>query len=90
MRPILAVLTVVVSLVCATAAQADTVAYRGTSLAYDGDSGADQVVVSRDGASARVQRRDGPGARGPGGLHAPQRVGDGAAPHAASPTWRST
>jgi Ca2+-binding RTX toxin-like protein len=59
MRPTLAVLTVVVSLVSAGAARADTVAYRGTSLAYDGDSGADQVAVSRDGPT--VVFRAGPG-----------------------------
>jgi Ca2+-binding RTX toxin-like protein len=51
MRSVFAVLTVVVSLLPTAAARADMVAYRGTTLAYDGDSGDDQVVVSRDGTA---------------------------------------
>jgi hemolysin type calcium-binding protein len=59
MRTALVPLTVALALVPAAAARADSVAYQAATLAYEGDGGADQVVVSRDGAA--LVFRAGPG-----------------------------
>jgi Ca2+-binding RTX toxin-like protein len=59
MRTSLALVTVALVLVPAAAARADSVAFQGTALAYAGDGGADQVVISRDGAA--LVFRAGPG-----------------------------
>jgi Ca2+-binding RTX toxin-like protein len=59
MRTALVLLTVALALVPAAVARADSVAYEGAALAYAGDGGADQVVISRDGAA--LDFRAGPG-----------------------------